>query len=220
MKLSSKLLVMAALGTVAMPSLHAAVSSFSFQEIGAESVYADNTGTTLAPNGSLVLLVADTSGNGSGFGSITGGQNIDVGSIIAGHDLVVDQEGLSADGLLFASPSLTTFSNWVSGDPLAIYWIPSLTPGATTVAGSVDYGLYTSSVVSGGSAAWITPNDGDSYPPIYFSTNNGDLGPSNAPSDAGFASMMTTPIPEPSVYALLGGLTAMGVALRKRKQTA
>ncbi len=195
-------------------------ATINFNLIGGETIFSDN-GTTMAPSNSLVLLVADTTGGG--FGNLDVG-NITVGSTIntGGNDLVVGLLSIynGQPGLLYSTFNTSLFGAWDAGDPLAIYWIPSLTISNTTVGSGVSYGWFTDSSAAGGSAAWITPADGSNVNPLYFSTVSDIFGEVNAASNAGYASLSTsaTVVPEPSTFGLLGGLLALGVAFWRRRQ--
>jgi hypothetical protein len=190
----------------------------TFSQVGGDEIFTDGTGLTDAPAGSLVLFVADT--NDNGFGNLAPGA-ITVGSAIsAGSDDIIEARfTMTLTGLLDASSgSLTLSGAWNAGDPVAVYWIPSLTSTDTNVGAGVSYGMYTDPTGVGGSAAWITPTDGTTTTTAMFfqSNNDGFFAPSpNVPSNTGFAGLVT--VPEPSTFALLGGIVALGLVARRRK---
>jgi len=222
MKQNSKFLALAAALAVTISSAHATIT-LSFE---AQVLLQGGSGSNPAAAGSLVLLVADTTGGG--FGALKSGP-ITVGSLInqSGNDLVVGQFSVSASSFLTSNqPSLdvsqpfTLSGAWDAGDPLAIYWIPSDTTANTAVGSGVAFGEYTDATGLNGSAAWITPSDGSTAGTMLFSTiNGGAFGSGSVPASAGYASQLT--VPEPSTYALLGGLVGLtAAALRRRKASA
>jgi len=192
--------------------------------IGGDQIFATNSNTTIATIGSTWLFVVDTQDAGFGNlspGSITPGSAINTG----GSDIVVAQFTLTDNGTGggFALTSETfneaTIPGWNVGDPLAIYWIPSLSGNTNTVVGSgVAYGKYTDPVANGDSDPWITPADGGTVF-MYFESDqsgNGPFGPANVAFNAGFSNLTTGTVPEPSTFALLGGVLALGAVLRRR----
>jgi hypothetical protein len=223
LKLNQKFFTVAAALSAIVAPAHATIT-LSFQ---AQELLQGGVGTNPAPGGSLVLLVADTTGGG--FGNLSQGA-ITVGSIIShtSNDLIVGQFSLTPaspftqnEPVLNASGPFTLSGGWAAGDPLAIYWIPSLTSANTTVGGGVAYGEYTDPTGLHGSAAWITPSNGSTANTMLFSTS-GVFGTGNVAASTGYASKLTTSaaVPEPSTFALLGG--AMGLtaaALRRRKKS-
>ncbi len=163
----------AVLTALALPA-HATVTL----SIEAEDLLVGGANTSNVPVGSLVLLVADTTGNG--FASLAPG-NISTGAEfgLSDNDLILAQLAITAplafnashgENVLKSSAAYTLAGNWDAGDPLAIYWIPSLNAGATNVGLNVAYGEYTDSSASDGSAAWITPSDGSSITLLFSTT--------------------------------------------------
>jgi hypothetical protein len=225
MKLHAKVIALAATLGALFTSAHATIT-LSFQ---AQELLQGGVGSNPAAAGSLVLLVADTTG--AGFDALDSGP-ITVGSLIdqAGNDLVVGQFSLSAASIftqneptLNASQAFTLSGNWTAGDPLAIYWIPTLTTASTTVGSGVAYGEYTDITGLNGSAAWITPSNGSTYGPMLFSTS-GVFGTGNVAASTGYASHFTSSqvtVPEPALGALLaGGLGLLAAAITRRRKAA
>jgi hypothetical protein len=214
-----KYLLAAALLAGMSLSAHATIT---FTTIGGDEIFSDN-GVTAAPTNSLVLLVADTTG--AGFFNLNAGSAVTVGSTIntAGNDLVVGQLSLFTSGILDYSGTLSLSGGWTTGDKLAIYWIPTLTTSSTMVGSGVAYGEYTDGTGVGGSAAWITPADGTTaYPAMYFQTSNdgffaGPPAPGAFAANDGYANKVTA-VPEPSMYALFGGLLALSAAAWRRRK--
>jgi hypothetical protein len=222
MRINRKLLALSLALAVAVVPARATITL----QLEAYQILQGGSSSASAQDGSMVLLVADTTGGG--FGALQAG-NIAVGSTInSGHnDLVVDQLTITSPiftGLqpaLYASPLLTLFGSWDAGDPLAIYWIPSLTTGDSNVGTSVAYGKYTDATGIDGSAAWITPTNGGTGQPMYFTTQAPILGLISQPASVGYSSLSTVAaIPEPSDFGLLGGASVLGLAFLRRRKTA
>ncbi|HVU38539.1 MAG TPA: PEP-CTERM sorting domain-containing protein [Opitutales bacterium] len=226
MKFLSKLLLLPALLAALVVPAHATLT-LTFE---AENLLQGGNGSLNVAANSLVLVVADTGNNGFstlGAGNIAVGATIGTGST----DLIVGQLAVSAAGIgtngenvleatLNGGPT-PYFGSWAAGQPLAIYWIPSLNFGDTNIGNSVAYGMYTNATDhsgTGGSPAWVTPSDGGTQ--TFFFSTTGVFSTITDPASAGYASFSTpSAVPEPSTFALLGGLTALGVTgfLRRRK---
>jgi hypothetical protein len=175
---------------------------------------------------SLVLVVAEKAAGG--FAPLSYGA-IGVGAKIgpAFNDVIVAQLAISSssffsngENTLDSTAVYTLSGDWAAGDPLAIYWIPTLSPGATNVGLDVAYGMYTDQVGLDGSAAWITPASGAAITMLFSTTgvygnNNG----SNAPASAGYSSFDTV-VPEPSDFGLIGGASALALAFYRGRKVA
>ena len=182
-----------------------------------------------APTSSLVLLVADTAQDG--FGLFEDGSSTSLGSLLNVDDKVVfaaDLSGLLTPGLLFAGTppltldsitSSTTPDVWSPDDPLGIAWFPSLSLSDTSLSNNSAYGLLNSG--TNASDAFVTPADGtgghllrylstEASPSIITGTNG-----TGAPTAASF-----TTITEPSsVVLLLGGIAALNLLRRPRRES-
>jgi hypothetical protein len=174
----------------------------------------DSSGT-VAPTSTLAFLLADA-GN-DGFGSIIA-ESINQYDVLASGDTVVarfDFSTFATPGVISESVSGIDLTNFASGNQLAIVWMPGLTTAETTVGASQSYGLLTD-------ASWVAPSDGGTslaYQVIsdtnnfFFASSPTTLSVTDAQSQASF----TTPVPEPSAFAAIAGLLALGfVALRRR----
>ncbi len=143
---------------------------------GAVSLYVgggvlkNSDGTTPSPDTTLVVVVADTAGDGFDVptpGDFLGGSD---------DDIVIDVVSLSAPGFLGTtlasrafgddgvarSGSFTSSGGWGTGDQVGIYWFPSLVIGSfdggastasANVAAGLQYGFFTD-------GSWTTPSDG------------------------------------------------------------
>jgi hypothetical protein len=155
----------------------------------------DANGLPMSTNG-LVVLVASTTD--STFGGPTSG------SFVTGDDIVVAKFDLNASGangvLIDVVTNLTFSGSWNSGDPLAIYWFPTLTKNSTAPSGGIPYGMYTTTTPLDGSDAWVTPNTSSTIDLRFITTdsdqNNGHLAGSNAAS-LGLASLTVGGAPVP-----------------------
>ncbi len=212
-----KLVVLAAF--CAVGSLPLSAANFTLTVAG-DQIFTNNSNTTIATIGSTFLFVVDT--QDSGFGNLTPG-SITAGSAInsGGSDIVIGQFTLSDNGtgggfaILSQTFNTATIPGWTVGDPLAIYWIPSLSGNTNTVVGSgVAYGKYTDPVANGNSDPWTSPSDSATVTMYFETDNSGPFAPANAAFNAGFSNLTT--VPEPSTFALLGGVLALGAVLRRR----
>jgi hypothetical protein len=148
----------------------------------------DANGNAMSTNG-LVILVASTTD--STFNGPT------AGSFVSGDDIVVAKFDLSASGangvLIDAAAGLTLSGNWNAGDPLAIYWFPTLTKNSTAPSAGTPYGMYTTTTPLDGSDPWVTPQSSATIDLRFITTDsdtvNGHLPGSNAAS-AGLASLV------------------------------
>ena len=189
--------------------------------VQAENLRVD--GSSNAPDGSLGLLVADT--NNDGFGSFQAG-NIGIDSFIDGSDdMVIGRFGavVFSAGTTYIDRSLEAIpfrNGWDQGDRLALFWLPELTLGDTSVLPGDKYGLYAPQIgeEKDGSNQWVTPTDGTGNYTLKFFTEDAvrfGMG-SNLPS-AAFANLLV--IPEPQTYALIfGGLTLLGLRIVRRRR--
>jgi hypothetical protein len=167
---------------------------------------------SLMPADGLVLLVAATTGS---FGSPRADFFVD------GGDAVLMAWGLQVNGAFQADLEnfdISSVSGLESGDPLRLYWYPTLTlanyNGGAGSPGEVPYGFYwdpttTPAPPQDGSAPWVVPND-NSTVSLTFATDS--IGGSYDDS-VGWANFTVAPVPEAS-NSILAGLGLGVVALR------
>ncbi len=189
--------------------------------------------TTAFPTTGLCLLVASTTN--TTFGTINAGASLSVGSFLDGNDDQIlgafNLTNNNVAGVLALTVSATTggtFANLSSGDPIALYWFPTLTLTNTVVPSTAtSFGTYQTGNVAplNGSASWVMPGGTTNNYALYFKTTDAAaLGAgSHTPAEA-TAAFLTTPavVPEPSSMALgVLAVTALGgMVLCRRVRTA
>lgn len=172
----SRLLIGAALTLLgALPAARATVSF----DLAVDRL--ENASGTPVGSGALVLLVADTDGDGLAqavAGSIAVGASLDGP---AGDDLIVFRSNLSSLGvgggaLGAATGGLALGGDWSPGDPLYLVWFPDLTIAQTSLVSGQPYGAR---------GLGVTPADGASESLVYLSpTQSGAFGSSPVPGNA------------------------------------
>ncbi|MGZ5567521.1 MAG: hypothetical protein ACXWKG_10935 [Limisphaerales bacterium] len=172
----------------------------------------DSSGNAMPTNG-LVILVAsttDTNFNGPTAGAFT-----------TGDDIVVAKFNLASSGapgvLIDVAASLSFSGNWNPGDPLAIYWFPTLTTNSTAPTAGIPYGMYTTTNRLDGSDYWLTPQSSANIDLRFITTDsdsvNGHLTGSN-PASAGLASFVVGgSAPAPSLGIQLLSASTVGIHL-------
>lgn len=162
----------------------------------------------LAPVGSLVLLVASTTD--VSFGPPRADY------FVSGDDIVLRAwalqvpgqfSGLAANIPIFTDPNLLS-----PGDPLQLYWFPTLTLANYNSGfgpGEVEYGVYRHNAGLDGGSPWTIPADGSTVSLVFLTQSvNG-----SNPNDAGLANLTVAPVPEAS-NVIFGGLAVGLVAFR------
>ena len=151
----------------------------------------DPSGIDMAESGVLVL-VADTSGDGFQGPSST--------SFVSGDDHMIGMWDIAAGGgntpgAFQGTTGAVSFSgDWGEGDPLAIYWFPTLSLPSEAPGEAVPYGMYANGTMDG-TDPWTTPADGTSGHRLIFLTTDADnLLPGGGSSDSadGLASNVTS----------------------------
>jgi hypothetical protein len=166
----------------------------------------DANGAAMSTNGLVVLVASTTDSTFSGPTS---------GAFATGDDIVVAKFNLASSGapgvLIDVAPSLSFSGNWNPGDPLAIYWFPTLTTNSTAPTAGTPYGTYTTTSPLDGSDPWVTPQSSANIDLRFITTDsdsvNGHLPGSNSAA-SGLASLVvggSAPAPNLAIQLLGGG---------------
>ena len=188
-----------------------------------------NSAGNIISAGTLGLLVVDQSNNGLlnaantvlSANSFLGGGTDD---LIINTYTATDISGSGDIGFDFSGAVINVTGNTNANDALYFVWFPTLTGSAvgTTVGGGVSYGAYTSAVKDDlADIAWVVAPDGQNVGIFSLSAALGGS-PALTVSQA-TASLTTTGgvvIPEPSSFAVLAGLVAVGMAATRRRRAA
>lgn len=151
------------------------------------------------PTSGLVLLTAGTSGNFFGPTST---------SFVGGDEIVLNMWDLSGFGtagvLSDTTGDLALSGGWSAGDPLRMYWYPTLTLASATPGTGTPYGTYRDVTGLDGSAAWITGGPSDTIALKFYTSDATFLnaGGSNV-ANVGRANFTVPPIPEPGATMLI-----------------
>ena len=204
-----------------VPSASATVSL----EIDA-GILRNATGTSTVPVGGLLQLVATPSGSAANFvqptaTSFVGGDNVVVASFAMNYFFGTGETD-NVVTLTLQNIAISTATTFDQGDPLLLRWYPTLTISSTAPGIGATYGQFRSDSGEAGGIAWVTPADGTSLT-VPNGLNFLTMAASGTHPDVeGFASSIVSPVPEPSIYILLGlgfgGLT-FGLVHRRRGMT-
>lgn len=167
------------------------------------------------PDGGLLLLVAsttDTTFTTPTATSFTPGTDDIVVAKFALNSTTVGVGGDTNQQITY-----TYSGNFNVGDPLELFWYPTLTTSATTPGNNTSFGMFRTDQVQsadGSDIAWIAPANGGPYNLFFLTTSQGGSNP-----DAfGIANLTVNPVPEPSIYAVLGlGLGGLTFAAMRRR---
>ncbi len=182
-------------------------------------------GAGMVNNGSLGVLVADTSGSGFAQGASLIGSTLSAGATLGGNRIlgVMNASDISGGGIFgFSSTvSVSDFTGLTTGTatgfggtPLMFYWFPSVNSAGTTLAGGEAYGSFRSDTIDGGSSSDISfnlPSDGGTYSLAAYDTT---LGGGYASSLFQANSVAGVPEPGRLMLALIG---LSGLFLRRRR---
>lgn len=219
------------------------VVSFGSISLSLDFSYLLNSSGNAIPVGSKGVIVVDSSRDGFSQGAAL--QTVTLGSatfgasdnfvigVITGQDAGLGGSGQLTNGYGGAVSGLTVVAGNTAGvinpgDFLAIYWFPNITNTSTQLAGQ-SYGFYAGEgaglVPTGSDISWAIPADGFSGNLFAYSpqalTDGASLTPDvGDPTQLEFTAGLTVPpiVPEPSTYAAVFGLLALGYAVRNRKR--
>jgi hypothetical protein len=156
----------------------------------------------------LVLVVAST--EGEDFAPPT------PASFVQGDDIILGKFSLDSGfgaGVFDRNLSGNFTGSLSAGDPLRLYWFPSLTVSATEPGADALYGTYRSdSPEEENLSPWRMPAGASLVSIAFFTADAVGGGPNSA-----LAGNALTPVPEPSTYAAVFGLACLGWAVAKRK---
>jgi len=126
-------------------------------------------GSQLMPLGGQVLLVA--SPNDAKFSGPT------PSSFVSGDDVVLFRGNLDSGlpGYFQGSVNfaLSSFAGLNPGDPVQLYWFPTLTASDTSPGEGTTYGFYRHDTGLDGSAPWVVPGDGFVVSINFITTSQG-----------------------------------------------
>lgn len=183
----------------------------------------DSSGAAMSQDGVFMLVASTTDAT---FQPIFAGSSTAVGSTFGVDDKILfvgDLGTFGVNGVLDETLAIdsTLFAGLTTGDPLALYWFPTLTTSDTSISAGTTYGYYTNPLAVDGSSAWLTPADPTSNYSLGFFTKDGsELSPGSSASNlasAGNASLTVSAVPEPSV-SLLAMAGAMFAVLGRRRR--
>ena len=187
----TKVACLAALGLgLAMGQLQAAISI----NVTAEKLK-DSAGFDMAVSGVLVLVGSTTDANFSGPSETSFVQDDD--AVVAIWEIAADG-GNTPGAFSGGTGSVSLGGDWDAGDPLAIYWFPTLTaadPVSSTVpVAAIPYGMFQGTGGVDGSDDWTTPADGTIGYNLKFITTDATVlepGGGSTPAAEGEASMVS-----------------------------
>jgi hypothetical protein len=152
------------------------------------------------PISGQVLLVAST--NGGNFGGPT------ESSFVTGNDVILYRGSLdSGFGPGFfqrvVNVDLNSFAGLSPGDPIQLYWFPTLTASSTSPGSGATYGFYRHNPGLDGSDPWEIPGDGAIVNLAFVTVSQGG----SNPDSLGYASHVNA-IRRPVILSLSGAGTA------------
>ncbi len=193
--------------------------------------YLKDQSTTDVPYGSGVLLLVASTGD-STFTAPSTSSTLTVGSAISpgSDDIVLFKSTISGDGNLNGAQNPGEFRQLTgaltlgtaasgtvaAGDPIIMYWFPTVSSAATTLTAGTDYGAYRSIIAAGstdadGSSAWYVPSNGTSAYNLLFLTSDAGSTINTGTSGIAYGQAVDTVAPEPST--VVGALLVVGAGL-------
>lgn len=184
----------------------------------------DANGTAM-PTSGLVILTAGTQGefNGPRDGQFAYGNEF----IVTKWDLSsFITAGVISDIAVSLPFTADASGQWGEGDPLRLYWYPTLTLSSTEPVENTSFGTYRDPATVAantldGSGLWITPGESDTISLKFFSSDASllNIGGSNSAA-TGNANLLVPAspgnIPEPGSTLLLSGVAALLLARRRK----
>jgi hypothetical protein len=157
-------------------------------------------------DGDFSVLLVDTSGSGfnsAALSTLTAGADLTSSSTYAGFEVLTTTTASFFFGSTTAEFNIANFD--VLGQPIVssdLFGILTFTGGSTTAANGTSYEIWTD-------ATWDIPADGGTE-----TFNSGAL----VQLDSVAAGSVGSVVPEPSTYAALSGLLALGYVMARRRR--
>lgn len=149
-----------------------AANAFSTVTLITEGAYLKDLSGALMATNALVLLVASTEDTTFSVPAPN--------AFVTGDDIIVgrwDLSGTGEPGILLDFTNTALSGNWNEGDPLQLYWFPTLTVATVSPGAGTPYGQYrTDSMIDGGDP-WTTPADGATISLKFLTSNAGGSNP-------------------------------------------
>ena len=167
-------------------------------------------GTTPVPDGTLIQLIG-----ASTIGGLTGPTS---SSFISGTEVLIASGTVLGGTFVGPGSGTTDFAPGILSLPanevLMLQWFPTLTSGASAPGANTYYGFY--GAMNDGT--WVVPSSGSLTGTFSFYTSS--IGGSLSDSIGAATYHTAAAVPEPSTYAAIFGLFAVGVVCFRRKMTA
>ncbi len=158
-------------------------------------------GSALMPSSGQIFLVASTTDG------LFGGPT--AASFVSGDDVILFRGDCGDVGYFQAAILFSLSGALDAGDPLQLYWFPTLTSSSLSPGEGTTYGSYRDAVGIDGSIPWAVPSDGATSNLKFLTIGEGGTNP----EAAGWANQTVAPVPEAS-NLITAGLTLGLCALR------